>query len=221
MKLYHGTTERVARLALLEGLKPRALTGDAGHWKHTVDSNPDHVYLTSVYAVYFATCAWEKGDRLAILEVDTDLLDDGMMRPDEDFLEQVTRGRGPGPKRGGMKARTHWFRKRLDGFAHHWEDSARGLGTCSHRGTIPASAITRAAAFKPDPCIAQSALDPAICLINYQICRGKYVALTRWAIGDEVTVEEFLDWSAPMTDDETKAKVAAILADRSHWERLK
>jgi hypothetical protein len=120
-----------------------------------------------------------------------------------------------------MKARTHWFRKRLDGFAHHWEDSARGLGTCSHRGTIPASAITRAAAFKPDPYIAQSALDPAICLINYQICRGKYGALTRWAIGDEVTVEEFLDWSAPMTDDETKAKVAAILADRSQWERLK
>lgn len=223
MKLYHGTTERVAKLALTEGLKPRALTGVEGHWKHTVDSNPAHVYLTSVYAPYFACTAAKDGERWAVIEVDTDLLDEERMRPDEDFLEQATRGaKGAlGPKSRDMKVRTRWFRKRLEAFAHHWRDSVKGLGTCSYAGELPPEAITRVAVFAPTGYIHMMAADPAICIMNYKVCGGKYAALTRWIIGEEVTPDDILGWSAPLTPVEEKQKLARLLEDRSTFFHLK
>ena len=57
MKLYHGTTEAVARKALREGLRTRSETGSTGNWQHTVSSPTDRVYLTEAYAPYFAHAA--------------------------------------------------------------------------------------------------------------------------------------------------------------------
>ena len=54
MLLYHGTSERVAKLALKQGLWPRRDLNDEGNWDHTVESSPVHVYLTRAYAPYFA-----------------------------------------------------------------------------------------------------------------------------------------------------------------------
>lgn len=62
MRLYHGTTEAVARAALAQGLAPRALTRAKGNWdKHP--SNPHAVYLTTAYAGYFAACASDDGNK--------------------------------------------------------------------------------------------------------------------------------------------------------------
>jgi hypothetical protein len=101
MKLYHGTTEAIARKALTEGLLPRNRTGHTGNWDHTVPAADNRIYLTLGYAPYFASCAAEElnsSNKWGLVEIDTDKLGYHPMGtkrpvylPDEDWLEQITR----------------------------------------------------------------------------------------------------------------------------------
>ncbi len=193
MKLYHGTTEAVARLALTEGLKPRRATGK-DNWAHTVNSSPDCVYLTTAYAAYFAINACGDNDRPAIIEIDTDGLESRLL-PDEDFLEQGTRGKvftNPlfkGMPKDNMERRTRWFRARLRKFAHLWESSIKHLGTCGSWGGVPAEYITRVVTWNAEkaPGLNMACIDPTITLINYQICADKYIALNKWIVTGKIT----------------------------------
>ena len=210
MLLYHGTSERVARLALTEGLVPRFESGVDSVWQ-AHPSNEHCVYLTSAYAGYFAMNATEGDERWAIIEIDTDLLPDfaGLM-PDEDWLEQVTRTQELpedwGVNGASMKVRTEWFRRNLWRFSHLWEDSVKGLGNCAYEGAIPPEAITRVSFVDPkgNPSMALMASDPCVTLMNYALCRGKYQSLMRWLMGDTVDPAAFLP-----------AGGAAILSERA------
>ena len=198
MKLYHGTSGRVARRALTEGLLPRSKTGSEGNWEHSCPSNPDLVYLTSAYAPYFAMTASEPGELWGIVEVDTDLLADYDMLPDEDFLEQASRQQELPEEWGlndsSMEDRTRWFREHLCQFQHLWEQSIEHLGNCAHEGGISPKAITRIALYdsKTNPSLSMMAMDPAICLMNYRFCGDKYRALCRWMMGEDVSPALFL-----------------------------
>jgi hypothetical protein len=194
MKLYHGTSASIARQALVEGLLPRSESGAEGHWEDC-PSNPDLVYLTAAYAPYFAMTATEGDELWGIVEVDTDLLDEYDLLPDEDYLEQASRGQdlaavfGDGfPEGNYMTERTEWFRERLHLFAHLWRKSIEGLGNCAHDGAIPPEAITRVAVFDPQTnrSIAMMASDPMIAILNYQFCGDKYRALCAWMMGEDV-----------------------------------
>ena len=210
MKLYHGTCERVARIAMEHGILPRFDSGAPSHWDDCPSSD-EHVYLTVAYAPYFAMGATHiEGDgRWAIIEIDTDLLpygEDGLV-PDEDFLEQATRS--PEDRQriqelsessdwtlhadADMVERTRWFREHLHWFADHWEDSIKGLGNCAHAGEIPPEAITRVSFIDPQQLnpICQMALDPTISLLNYRFCEDKYRSLTRWMFGEDVNPSDF------------------------------
>jgi hypothetical protein len=195
MLLYHGTSAAVARLALTEGLKPRADLEDLeGNWKDN-PSSPFSVYMTSAYALYFAMAASGEDDEVGIVEIDTDKLP-GMLLPDEDFLEQASRAQDlPSDpfwddlkRMGSMEARTRWFRNNLLAFAHAWEDSIKGLGNCAHDGAIPAHAVTRVSIFKPSSnrTISMMSMDPSISTMNFRFCGAKYQALTQWAVGHDV-----------------------------------
>ena len=211
MKLYHGTTERVAQLALQSGLRPRGDTGVESHWEDCPSSD-DHVYLTVAYAPYFAMGATheEGSGRWAIIEIDTDRLPYGedWLMPDEDFLEQATRSPEDRqrfqelsesqadwtlPADADMVERTRWFREHLHWFSEHWEQSIKGLGNCTYNGEIPPEAITRICFVEPadlNP-ICNMALDPTITLLNYRMCESKYRSLTQWLFGDEVEPKDF------------------------------
>jgi hypothetical protein len=174
MKLFHGTSAVVARQAKIEGLKPR---GDRdGNWDEC-PSRSDLVYLTTAYAPYFAFCT-KDADEFGIVEVDADLLDETLLLPDEDFMEQATRGQFE----GSMEERTMMFRDNLEEFAGFWKRSIDGLGNCAYKGDIPPDAITNVAVFSRDipPEIGMSVLDPSISIMNYQICGSKYRAITEW-----------------------------------------
>lgn len=204
MKLYHGTSESRARRALIEGLRPRGEREgeDTDRW-NGCPSSGDHVYLTVAYAPYFAAAASGEDERWAIIEIDTDLLPDGMdaLVPDEDFLEQATRNETPPKEWGlpteGMEARTEWFRDRLHWFAHLWEQSVDNLGNCAHEGSIPPEAITRVVFVDParpeNKAAVFMACDPSISILNYRFTGSKYRALTRWFMGDALTDS---DWVA-------------------------
>jgi len=204
MKLYHGTSEAVARLAMTEGLRPRSERGDAESVWTEHPSSADHVYLTTAYAPYFAQAALDiggSGGRMAIIEIDTDLLPDGedSLVPDEDWLEQATRGQEIPDEwslpADDMAARTAWFRDRLYWFAHLWDKSIEGLGNCAHEGTIPPDAITRVSFIDPAKIPKQTLYmigDPSIGLLNYRFTGAKYRTLTRWFMGDDVDPASFI-----------------------------
>ena len=246
MKLYHGTSERVARLALQNGLVPRSESGVSSLWEDH-PSSPNHIYLTTAYAGYFAMNATTEGERWAIIEIDTDLLPDlDALVPDEDFLEQATRQQKlpQGLALVGvtsMKDRTEWFRENLGDFAHLWEDSISALGNCAHEGVIPPEAITRVSFVDPEgnPSMALMASDPEISLMNYRFCADKYRALINWFMGDEVDASAFSFGKYPVIPEGTvlalppelqrqirhqqgaNSRVQAALADRTGVEVLK
>lgn len=223
MRLYHGTTEAVARAALAQGLAPRALTQAKGNWdKHP--SNPDAVYLTTAYAGYFAACAADEG-KWGLVEIETDLLDVARLVPDEDWLEQVSRTQAiNGLRAKSITGRTRWLRDRLLGFRHHWPDSVAGLGNCAYQGRIPPGAVTRVCVFDPrsNQAMAMHALDPCISVMNYAFCGEKCRALIRWFFDGDVTPGELFFGMEPVfgPDPERIRQAQCILAERGGIELL-
>jgi hypothetical protein len=226
MKLYHGTSADVARKALDEGLRPRASTGNASQWTEC-PSREDLVYLTTAYAGYFACNATNELEHWGIVEVDTELLDnfaEGLV-PDEDWLEQACRRAPDLPPEYevlDMVGRTAYWRERLHGLSHLWEESVKGLGNCAHVGEIWPDAITRVAIFDPksNPNMAMTAVDPIISVMNYALCQGKYHALIKWFMGEEVTVPEFFGFEliAGTMPEKQVAAYEAMIAKRDGLE---
>lgn len=200
MHIYHGTSATIAQLSQSDGLAPRIQTGVDSNWKEH-PSHSELVYLTTVYAGYFAANASDD-DHWGIVEIDTELLDCDAMRPDEDFLEQASSKEETQAIAEemsdevlptlDMQGRIEWFKDNIDFFDHLWEESVRRLGTCSHVGLIPPAAITRISIFDPksNQRLSWASLDPQISLLNYKILNQKYMNITRELMGDPVQETE-------------------------------
>jgi hypothetical protein len=176
------------------------------------------VYLTVAYAPYFSICASRKYDteRMAIVEFDTDRLNVKKLRPDEDYIEQGSRGQNiPVLKGLDMKARTEYIRNHIDNYAYLWPMSVDGLGTVCYKGSIPPNAITRISAYSADDNhdALHMALDPAIAIMNYKIMGDKYKALTRFFMGDEIKPEELLSFQIPQEHLDKDERWAELVAN--------
>jgi hypothetical protein len=187
LKLYHGTDGQNIRRILRDGIHPRKLTRK-NNWGHSLPSNPHAVYLTTAYAGYFALLA-AKQTKLGIIEIDSDLLNEDLLRPDEDFLEQATR-----KPESDMREQTKMFRDNIDDYSHLWKKSLEHLGTCSYVGKIPATAITRASVldYKKNPFIGKELLQPTITIANFRFCGDRYKALTAWLVGEDISADTLL-----------------------------
>lgn len=200
MKVFHGTTEEKARKILRYGLQPRSISGEKGNWDHSEPSIPTNVYLTSVYGVYFATCAsHDEDERGAIIEIDMDKIDQTLLRPDEDFVTEALSRDEQALKKLRLhkvsKEKRHDFvRRNIDRYRDWWEQSIKFLGNVAYRGTIQPFAITRIAAVDfTDKLIAANALAPTISLMNFKFCESRYRALAAYAMGDPVTAAEIVN----------------------------
>jgi hypothetical protein len=230
MRLYHGTSKTIALAALDQGLLPRAESGVESHWEEC-PSRDDLVYLTTAYAGYFACHATNELEHWGIVEVDTDLLPEfaeGLV-PDEDWLEQSCRcapDLPPEYEALDMQGRTAYWRERLHAYQDTgmWLQSIEGLGNCAHVGPIPPEAITRVSIFDPksNPSMAMTAIDPIISVMNYALCQGKYQALIKWFMGDEITVPEFFGFEliAGVMPAEQVAAYETMIAKRDGIETL-
>lgn len=180
MKLYHGTNGRWLDNILTRGIEPRGRRTARNNWKHVPhQSNPTCVYLTDSYAPYFAFNATRGKDPLcAVIEVETDRLNEEDLYPDEDFLEQVGRGADDVP--GTMSERTlHYRARQFDYNPEAAKLSLKHLGTCAHRGVITLDAITRAVVWPHEPNIRLALTwDPTITLANQRYCGDRYRTLT-------------------------------------------
>lgn len=211
MLLYHGTSASRLSSILEDGIRPPGATGCTTNWEHTIESNPHTVYLTDAYGHYFAFQSSSDADKPVILEIDTDVLDpglDGFLVPDEDALEQGTRGlTADDPKApdgwplppddiaDDMYARTRWYRERAVDLTDYWYGSLLTLGTCGFYGTIPPEAITRVAIFHDTGTAGMVFADAQISVFNYQFCGEHHKNLLRAIFGDwdwiEVTMMSY------------------------------
>jgi len=214
--LYHGTGENTAQAILIEGITPRG--GSRPSTWGEVPSAPDRVYLAEGYAPYFAAAAAEDGERHALVEVGTARLESRLLRPDEDFIAQALK-RQNSECRGLSWPELNHLVLTLDRWDDCWRESLQGLGTCAHAGVIPAEAITRVALYDPtdNPQMAIAALDPAISVLNWMVCAEKYRLLTRWYMGDPVTLEEWLGVQglSPLLGEEQAGQIAAVLQQQN------
>ena len=228
VKLYHGTTETIGRQAKTDGLRPRKMTGKS-NWKHIVESNPSLIYLTTAYAPYYALHAvnGNKGEKISIIEVETDLLDESKFRPDEDFIEQVTgldKKNTAGIKGKTVKQRTKYIRNHLDEFSDFWKPSIEHLGNCGYKGVITGKAITKVSVVDISKCLSMCSevLEAVITLANYSVCGSQYRMMTRWFMGEPVTVEDWFKTQAVNSlgylNEKEKAsivkKISKMLADQ-------
>lgn len=205
MKLYHGTSVKAARQAITEGLKPRAMTGN-NNWEHGVESNPSMVYLTKVYAPYYAIQAAGSTDaHIGIIEIDTEAKDkDGepylgkhLFRPDEDYISFSARFQND-PRipvnDTHSEARRQWIRDNLRKFRNNWKESLRDLGNCCYEGTISPESITRVtiADMEEVSYMVGCASNATITEMHYLLMGNKYKMITDWFNKKPVTITEWV-----------------------------
>jgi hypothetical protein len=191
MLLYHGTSEANLEQILKNGIIPRS--DNPGNWAHTVNSNEDAVYLSIAYPLHFANQACEAGERLVVLEIDTDLIDESLLVSDEDAVEQTLRGRDELPSSWNMEKRTQYYRDRISQYSY--EQSLKALGSCAHLGPIDAQAITRVAYVSLEAFgnMRRCGYDPSISVMAYQVIGETYRKSTIWLFDPETVEPEYIN----------------------------
>ena len=203
--LYHGTAAKNLDAIRANGIQPRGKLKSKGNWTHSVISNPKAVYLTDAYPGHFAFNSVDgyrkDADPGLILEVNRDLLSPFKLCPDEDSLEQGTRGvekEGYADPKWDMKKRTMFYRRIAEFNPKLVDVSLQHLGTCGYYDTIPWSAITRYVLIdwsKIAHGMFWRACDTQVSCMNYKILQDRHRALTRWFFGDPTTAEDFLGYT--------------------------
>ena len=211
--LYHGTAESAVEAIMVHGIIPRRENRPSTWGK--IPSAADRVYLAEGYAPYYAFAAAKEGERHALVEVCMAKLNKRLLRPDEDFIAQALKQQNP-ECRNLSWAELNQLVLTMGKWDGCWRESLQALGTCAYAGAIPAETITRVALYNPadNPQMSLAALDPSISVLNLMLCAGKYRLLTRWCMGDAVTLDEWLDVDAGMRSllsDEQIARIAAML----------
>jgi hypothetical protein len=180
--LYHGTTDKHLDRILSHGLKPRGKRRK-GNWD-SYPSHPDFVYLSTAYSPYFAWNATDdnKGEKALVVEVDSRLLAETRLFPDEDFVAQViskTEGRPLDEVHPKVRDTILYYGDLAQASIEH-------LGNVAHRGDVPVEAITRYATIDlgKQMDLAWACMDPSISLTNYRICGNKYRSIIAWIFGD-------------------------------------
>jgi hypothetical protein len=194
--LYHGTSAALLPGILKTGLRPRGQS-KKGNWKKN-PSSPEGIYLTTAYAPYFGYVAsqpaWrrKKDPRIVVLEIAVDRLDEDLLAPDEDAIEQVSRKNGDSHVSidWSIERRTAWYRDHLHAYTGggQWLGSLKVLGNCCHIGKIASHAITRVVTIDPAQAleVVTFATNPSISAANYHYCGHHYRGLTKWLFGDDL-----------------------------------
>lgn len=192
----HGTAAAHLSAIAQRGIAPRGVTG-RNNWEHTVGSNKRTVYLTSAYALYFASqaSAPDATGTLALIEVLPDLVAATRLQADEDAVEQIMRARPkdePARVHGwDMERRTIWYRSRAH--LYPWQDSLLALGTCGHRGIVAPQSLGRVVTVSHETSmdlILRYGLDPIISVQAFYYIGAKYTEAQRWLFGDVATLRD-------------------------------
>jgi len=197
--LYHGTVERVAKLAPSQGIRPYSVPHHTDEPAFS-DEQAGTITLTTVYAAYqaFMAALPDKRERWAIIELRVDRLYDGNLQPCTAFL-----------KRKEKDVRT-------------WEQSLERSGLCLHTGRVPAAAVSKVWVYDPlsNWLITRSVLHTQLGATAHETRRKELAVIHRWLTGEFVTAT---DWLAEQTEQYRRAQEDALRElwqDRSGLDRF-
>jgi hypothetical protein len=187
MKIYYGTSHSIARRASSRGLPPSNLQVLPLNLNiEWVISSPDMVYLSTTCALMGAVESNET--KIAVLEIETDKLDEINLYPDEDFIYEILKRRNPyfQTEKDGKLHR--YIRDNPSMFKGYWEESLQMLGNICHKGLVPPTAITRYAIFdlsKNSKILTDSMNPETCCITNHAVIGQFYKQFIAWLF-DEV-----------------------------------
>src|SRR5882724_1538156 len=197
--LYCGTTERIAKLAPVHGLNP----------------HHDPVYLTDVYPGLLAFYASTNDqERFGVLEIDLSHLDPANFMPCEWYLDATARVKAKNNREHHRRLES--FRKTLDKYQAKWKDSLQKIGICVFDGFIPKKAIRRITIYDPasNPTVTDAIVNSTLGLAAYRNGYNRFLAITRWLVGESVTVEDWLGDEIAKTPKDVKEALAESLQNK-------
>lgn len=184
------------------------------------------VYLSLAYAPYYAVSATPNGERMALVEVDTQKLEQGRIHPDEDYIEQCLRVATKALKQfrlenASLQKRQRFVRRHLDRWKGLWPGCLEHFGNICYKGQVEPSAITRIVVYSAaeNPELTFLSMEPTITIQNYKFCGNQYRTLTKFFIGDEINPEDLaMRVPAQMTGEpqyiELLARIKHMIANR-------
>jgi len=189
IKLYHGTTEKVAKIAPMNGIKPYAVPHNA---HEPVFSDPDSatIHLTNVYPALQAFSACQRWERWGIVEVLWEKMA-GKLEPDT----RCWGGRGKAPD---------W----------QWSLDQIGMCVCDE---IPAKAIGKVWIFHPQSnwFITREILSVALTPEAHRQNLPRMTLLTNWLTGSLVSIDDWLGEEKKRFNREEVDKMSGLLSERS------
>jgi len=204
-RLYHGTSEQLAKLAPHQGIAPYDVKEDADADRTFSDTKHDLVYLSDVYPGQMAYAHSNSKERWGIIEIDVSALDLSLLLPAEDALST--------PVRKPKDPRRRIFRSKM-----RWDRSVATCGLCVYNGTIPANAVRRVAIYNPfsNWLVTKSVLHIRL---NKGVHHTKNLqhnrTITRWLTAEGVTSEDWLGNKYAVTPPKEKEEVMTALLERS------
>jgi hypothetical protein len=208
--LFFGTSEEVAKRSPVIGIQPDDVISvrPKGLSRNRVNRKKDCLYLTNVYAAYFALCNTGPGERWGLVEIDFAALDRTALLPDDDYLRQL--------HRAGLDADARMDGSRFHGSPPRWQDSLAHFGTCVYKGPILPAFITRVAIYDPlsNPFITQEVSQLIPSIAGHHSAADRCRALTRWLMGENITWQDWMAEELP-DDSEERNRISAGLQERS------
>lgn len=182
--LYHGTTEMLAKMAPVAGLKPYSVPHNENEPAFSSEKEGT-ITLTNVYGAYqaFMSSDPKRGERWAIMEIN-------LTRLRTDNLSAHELAKGAGKTKGNT-----------------WHRSLESVGLCVYKGQIPAKAISKVWIYNPASnwMITRSVLRIALGPAHYSADQKQLAIINRWLTGEFVTLDEWLaEQKAPFTKEQAE-----------------
>jgi hypothetical protein len=169
-KLYHGTTELIAKSAPVKGIEPYDVVGRKTGEPVFASKSQGFVALTTLYGAYQAFTACNSDDRWAIVEVNTAGMSAGRFTPYGDPMNHMP-----------SRYRT-------------WRKSLEQTGLCAYRGPIPPRAISRIWIYLPRSnwLVTRTVLHMSLGAEQFAATQKSLEVIHHWLTGEPVTLEEWL-----------------------------
>jgi hypothetical protein len=214
-KLYHGTSESIAKTACVKGLQPYEIDAlDSGFPRSMSVSSLSGVCVTTTYPGLMAFNATLHKERWGIIEIDATQLEQEALLPYEGFLLEKTKGKLTSEDER-LKKLSH-FRHGLSSHRKKWRESLEDFGFCVYEKLIPLQAIVRVTIYDPlsNWTMTKSMLNVNVGSKFHQSNLHRQEMTSRWINGDYVATEDWIGNTYAGLSHSQKDKVTQILQNK-------
>lgn len=192
-RIYHGTTEAIAKASPVKGLVPYEVSLlDNGKPRAVGASTLTGISLTDSYLglLAFDTCTIK--DRWGLIEINLDELDEKKFVPHELFLLEKSKKK-IGSVQEQLKAVTD-YRAKLTPNHKSWKDSLSSLGLCVYQGEIPVKAISKITIYdwKTNWFMTREVFNASLTSKHHKMQVDRHKLMTKWLMCEAIEPSEWV-----------------------------